>query len=437
MIYKRGLNRESSLLLSDVRASIYGIALWLFFAATTWADPSPDVHGWQADAKQIEAWKTKRRPGINYDESKVPKYQLPDPLKVFDGKPITTAAEWYEHRPKLLEVFRKQVYGVRPNTKYQVDYKEIGKRENVFGIGATARQIRTTIKARGKSHSFDFVIVIPKSKKPVPIIVQINNRYFVPMDKAVSQFDPFWPIEKIVRKGYATAAFHTSNVDPDKRDGYDQGIRAMLDMPDSDPTTRWGALSAWGWGASRVLDYATKLPGIDSNKTAVVGHSRGGKTALWAAAEDQRFKIAYSNNSGCGGAALSRRAYGETVKRITGNFPHWFCKRFNAYGGKENELPVDQHQLIALIAPRAVYVASADQDLWADPRGEYTSLFEAGPVYQLLGKKHIQKETMPALDSPRHVGATGYHIRQGKHNLTEQDWGYFLDFAKVQFGEKG
>jgi hypothetical protein len=418
-----------------MRTSICWNGLLLIFVHIVWADPSPDAHGWKANAKQVELWKTKRRPGINYDELKVPKYQLPNPLKALDGKPITTVAEWNEHRPRLLQAFREHVYGARPNTKYNLSFKELGKRENVFGIGATARQICATITAGGKSHSFEFVLVIPKSEKPVPIIVQINNRYFVPMDKAVSQFDPFWPVEKIIRKGYATAAFHTSDVDPDKRDGYDKGIRVMLDDPDSDPATRWASLSAWGWGASRILDYAGKLSEIDANKTAVVGHSRGGKTALWAAAEDHRFKIAYSNNSGCGGAALSRRAYGETVKRITGNFPHWFCKRFKSYSGMEGKLPVDQHQLIGLIAPRAVYVASADQDLWADPRGEYTSLVGVAPVYGLLGIKHIANTNMPALDSPRHIGATGYHIRRGKHNLTEQDWGYFLDFAKVQFGE--
>ena len=412
-------------------------------AAATRALDASDTSspGWQADRKQVEAWKTKRRPGINYDESRVPKYQLPDPLKTPEGKPITTAQEWKLQRPGLLKLFRENVYGTRPTTAYKVDYKEVGKRENAFGIGATARQIRATISAGGKTHSFDFVIVIPKSESksesPVPIIVQINNRYLIPLDKAVDAFDPFWPVEKIVRRGYATAVFHTSDVDPDKRDGYKKGIRYLLGDPhpdsSSDPDTRWGSLSAWGWGASRVLDFALKLPEIDSERTAVVGHSRGGKTALWATAEDQRFKIAYSNNSGCGGAALSRRAYGETVKRITGNFPHWFCKCFKTYSDRENELPIDQHQLIGLIAPRAVYVASADKDLWADPRGEYTSLVGAAPIYNLFGIKAIKNPSMPALDSPRHVGATGYHIRRGVHNLTEQDWGYFLDFSTGYF----
>jgi pimeloyl-ACP methyl ester carboxylesterase len=168
---------------------------------------------------------------------------------------------------------------------------------------------------------------------------------------------------------------------------------------------------------------------IDAGRVAVVGHSRGGKTSLWAAAEDARFAIAYSNNSGCGGAALSRRAYGETVAIITRGFPHWFCPPFAAFGGKESELPVDQHQLIALIAPRGVYVTSADEDLWADPKGEYSSIVAASPVFRLLDKTSIIEPQMPSLNSPRVSGQTGYHIRTGEHNLKDQDWTWFLDYA--------
>jgi ketosteroid isomerase-like protein len=160
-----------------------------------------------------------------------------------------------------------------------------------------------------------------------------------------------------------------------------------------------------------------------------VGHSRGGKTSLWAACEDTRFAIAYSNNSGCGGAALSRRAYGETVGRITTSFPHWFCKPFSKYADRESELPVDQHEVMALIAPRGVYVASADEDLWADPRGEYASLVAAAPVFRLFNKRSISNATMPALNQPRVSGQTGYHIRTGGHGLGDTDWKWFLDFA--------
>jgi len=178
-----------------------------------------------------------------------------------------------------------------------------------------------------------------------------------------------------------------------------------------------------------VLDYLESLPSINAQQVAIVGHSRGGKASLWAACEDSRFAVAYSNNSGCGGAALSRRAYGETVGRITTSFPHWFCQPFWEYAKRESELPVDQHEVMALIAPRAIYVASADEDLWADPAGEYTSLVEAAPVFQLLGVQAITDKSMPALNQPRVVGKTGYHIRSGGHGLGEVDWNWFLDFT--------
>jgi hypothetical protein len=389
--------------------------------------------GWQPQRSVIDKWSEKRSEH-NFEESRVPNYELPDPLVLEDGQTIRNKREWTtKGRPALLQLFRENVYGVRPDTKYQIEYEEIGRRENAFGLGATGRQIRATIHARGRSHSFDFVIVVPRTRTPVPVVVQINNRYLIPLDKAMDEFDPFWPVEKMLRRGYATASFHTSHVDPDKRDGYEAGIRALLDDPDSDPETSWKSLSAWGWAASRVLDFANQQPEIDPEQSVVVGHSRGGKAALWAGAEDERFRILYSNNSGCGGAALSRRAFGETVARINRSFPHWFCDRFKKYDDRESALPIDQHQLMALAAPRAVYVASSDEDLWADPRGEYSALVAAGPVFDLLGLEHIADASMPALNAPRHVGSTGYHIRTGVHNLTEQDWGYFLDFADGVF----
>ncbi len=411
--------------------------LRLTFALVLAASSVATAHGapqtWIAKQSVIKA-NQKKRPGFNFDESKVPSYKLPDPLVSATGKAVTTVQDWKDsQRPAILKLFREHVYGVRPDAHYTVVHKEVGRRENAFGVGATARQIRTTVKSNDKSHSFDFVIVIPNSDAPVPVIVHINNRYLIPIDKTVDEFDPFWPVEKMVRRGYATAAFHTSDVDPDEPGRYADGIRALLDDPGTDQGTRWRCLSSWAWAASRVLDFALEQPEIDSSRTAVAGNSRAGKTALWAGAEDERFALTYSNESGCGGASLSRRAYGENVARITAVFPHWFCERFTSYSGREEALPVDQHQLISLLAPRAVYVGSADEDLWADPKGEYTSLVKAGPVFDLFGLKRIKQPEMPPLNTPRQVGSTGYHIRTGRHNLTEQDWGYFLDFADSIF----
>ncbi|MFK7852262.1 MAG: acetylxylan esterase [Akkermansiaceae bacterium] len=404
-----------------------------FFANDSLAEENSE-HGWKAKVEHVENWSKNRGKESNFDEAKVPAYELPALLVSENGQRIGSAEEWSkQRRPELRELFRKHVYGLRPQTPFTLGFKELSREDDAFGIGAIGRQIAITIKSGGKSHSFEFVMVVPKSDGPVPLVVLINNRRFISLNEVVEKNDPFWPVEQIVRKGYATASFHTSDVDPDKRDKYENGIRALLDDPKSDSDTRWGSLSAWGWGASRVLDCALEHPGIDASRTAVVGHSRGGKTALWAAAEDERFKIAYSNNSGCGGAALFRRSYGETIARINRVFPHWFCNAFNSYNVKANDLPVDQHQLVALIAPRAVYVASADEDLWADPLGEYTSLAAAAPVFELLGKKSVKNPKMPALNEARHVGSTGYHIRDGKHNLIKADWDFFLEFTEGVF----
>lgn len=372
-----------------------------------------------------------RRGDFNYNESRVPEFTLPDPLIASSGSKVATVADWNnQRRPELMELFRSHVYGRRPDIEYSVTFEQTQILKNAFDGAATGRSMKATVVIGDRSFSFPFVVFVPNQRKqPVPAVVHINNRYFVPLEKAASEYDPFWPAETIIERGYATASFHTSDVDPDRKDGYTDGIRAFFADGKPPADDAWRSLSAWGWAASRILDYLNTLDAVDSTRVAVVGHSRGGKTSLWAACEDPRFAVAYSNNSGCGGAALSRRAYGETVGRITSSFPHWFCPPFAEYAGREDELPVDQHEVIALIAPRGVYVASADEDLWADPRGEYASLVAAAPVFRLLGEKSITSPQMPSLNQPRVTGQTGYHIRTGGHGLGDPDWKWFLDFT--------
>ncbi|QEG02225.1 hypothetical protein Mal15_63110 [Stieleria maiorica] len=385
---------------------------------------------WQANPDLVEKL-TRQRREFNYVESKVPTYTLPDPLVSRDGSRVRSPKEWNDsRRGEILDLFRDQVYGRRPDTEYSLRFEQTAEETQAFDGSATGREMKAIIEIGDRSFSFPFVVfLLNNAPGPTPAVIHINNRYFVPLATALEKSDPFWPVEMFIDRGYATASFHTSHVDPDKKDGYAEGIRSFFADGDPPDDTAWRSLSAWGWAASRVLDHLETIDSIDASRVAVSGHSRGGKTSLWAACEDERFAIAYSNNSGCGGAALSRRAYGETVERITSSFPHWFCKPFSDFAGREHELPVDQHEVIALIAPRGVYVASADEDLWADPKGEYASIVAAAPVFERLGKQSIQTPVMPPLGQQRMDGQTGYHIRSGGHGLGELDWGLFLDFA--------
>lgn len=356
--------------------------------------------------------------------------ELPD---VLGSPPAKSKDEWIKvQRPKALELFKKHVYGRAPVGKPDtLSFKLVKEDPKAMDGAATLKIIKISYTGPGGESGFNLITFIPnKATKPAPGFLFICNREAEHIDPTRKNKSGFWPAEDIVNRGYVAAAFHNAEVSIDKDLGFDNGAHKALDNYDGKrPGDAWATIAAWAWGASRALDYFESDPAVDASKFAVIGHSRGGKTALWAGANDERFALTISNNSGCTGAAIARRKHGERVARINKVFPHWFCGNYKNFDEKEDDLPIDQHQLVALMAPRAVYVASATKDDWADPQGEFLAAAHASPVYKLFGLKGLETMTMPAPDTPIQVGHIGYHIRTGKHNLTPYDWTEYMNFG--------
>ncbi|HUX55888.1 MAG TPA: hypothetical protein VMV77_02865 [Bacteroidales bacterium] len=386
---------------------------------------------WQASKETIERLSGSGS-DFNYFEEKVPEYTLPDIFTATDGKKVTTSGQWTDlRRVEILELFRENVFGRVPETPYQKSFKIVNLDKNAISGTATLKQIDIIITSEGRSLIIHFTLFTPNNvENPVPVFLLINNRGLAHTDPARDVRSEFWPVEEAIARGYGMAVYNNADVDPDDFDNFKNGIHGVLDK-NPRPDDAWGTIAAWAWGASRCMDYLITDKDVAGNKVAVVGHSRGGKTALWAGAEDSRFAMVISNESGCGGAALARRRYGETVARINTSFPHWFCSNYNKFNNNEDALPVDMHMLLGLIAPRALYIDCADKDLWGDPHGSYLALFNAVPVFKLLAVNSDIPEAMPPLNKQIISGKVAYHIRDGAHNMLLKDWNWFMDFADV------
>ena len=393
-------------------------------------------------------------PAANYDEAKVPAYALPPLMTAGDGTPVRTAADWEKRREELRSLLETRMFGRAPGRPDGLTFTLEDRDGAALGGKAVRKQV--AINVRGLT--FHLLLYLPaNAPRPVPVFVSLGfgpnqtvsadpgitlrgtwaqnketGRVEVqaPQEPSRGSAASRWPVETILGRGFGVAIVYYGDIEPDIAGAMGVGIRgkylkAGQSVLDAD---QWGAIAAWAWGLSRALDCLEADPDVDGRRVAVIGHSRLGKTALWAGALDERFALVISNDSGEGGAALARRKFGERTESITGVFPHWFCSRYREYAGREEALPVDQHELLALVAPRPLYVASATEDLWADPRGEFLAARAAEPVYRLLGRPGLGVDEMPAPDRPV-GGSIGYHLRRGKHALTAYDWEQYLDFA--------
>jgi len=405
-------------------------------------------------------------PPIIVDEAKVPPYTLPDPLVCADGRKVTDAKTWNEvRRPEVFRLVEENMFGRTPDTSKLRAGAVVEVREqspDAFGGKAVRTQFKVwPIGKQGPS--FDMLLFVPTAaKRPSPVFVGLNfsGNHTTVTDPAVfvttgwvakqwalkgtSQADPGlrgdqagrWQTEALIDRGYASATAYYGDFEPDHPEGWRDGFRGAI-SPDGGLTKwkdgDWAAIGCWAWGLSRMLDVLEGVPSVDGRRAAVHGHSRLGKASLWAGAQDPRFALVISNESGCGGAALNKRLFGETIGVISGHypgrgFPHWFTQRFGTFSEREDQFPLDAHFLLALIAPRPLYVASASEDLWADPLGEFLGAAHADPVYQLLAQPGLGTRTPPPVSTP--VGGTiGYHLRPGRHDILPEDWKYYVDFA--------
>ncbi|MGV3505460.1 MAG: acetylxylan esterase [Adhaeribacter sp.] len=401
---------------------------------------------------------------INYEEAKVGSYQLPALLQGPDGKQVTSVRAWEkQQRPALLRLFAGQVYGRMPGRARGQHYQVRAVDDQALGGKAVRKLITVYFTADQAGPSMEVLLYLPRQARgPVPVFAGLNFRgnhtvhtdpgiplstRWVVNDKSLQITDnksneasrgfqaSRWQVEALLARGYGLATAYYGDLEPDHAQGWQSGIRSQLQQQLQTRPEEWGALGAWAWGMSRMLDYLETDRDVQARQVVLNGHSRIGKAALWAGANDTRFAAIISNESGEGGAALARRWYGETTRVLNTSFPHWFSPAFKNYNDQPASLPVDQHMLLALIAPRPLYVASADGDRWADPKGEFLSALAAEPAWHLYGKKGLGVAAMPAVDQP--VGHTvRYHNRSGKHDVTAYDWQQYLNFADQELGGK-
>jgi dienelactone hydrolase len=375
----------------------------------------------------------------NYDEAKVGTYTLPDPLVLQNGQPVRDAETWFkQRRPELLKLYETEVYGRVPLSAPPIKFEVVGTDLTALSNAAVRKDIIGHLSSKPDGPKVNVVLYLPaKASRPVPVLLHVlfgNAPTSSPIATNSVRPGEIGPLSDILARGYGYALFRYTEIEGDGRTNSLTLARKLALSGFAQPAPdEWGTITAWAWGASQVLDYLETDRAVDAKRVGLIGHSRLGKTALWAGARDPRFALVFASCSGELGASLARRDFGETVDDVIANFPWWFAGNFQAYSKRWNDLPVDSHLLIALNAPRPVFITGGTQDQWADPRGMFLAQVAAGPVYRLLGKKDLGTTELPPLDTPLVEGELGFLYHTGPHSITAADWKAFLDFADQHF----
>jgi len=392
---------------------------------------------------------------VNYDESRVGTYTLPDPLVLADGKPVRDVKTWNQkRRPEIVRLFEENQFGRSPGRPAEMSFEVFDQGTPALDGKALRRQVTIYFSRDKRGPKMDLLVYLPAgARQPVPLLLNLS---FSANSSAVD--DPgikpgeVWNREKqrvpapkggnfgrlnvtpFLAQGIGVATVYYGDIDPDFPGGIPHGVRALdLKPGQTEPAPgEWGAIAAWAWGLSRALDYLETDKGVDAKRVAILGVSRLGKTVLWAGAHDPRFAMVIASCSGEGGAALSRRWFGETIKHLTApsRYAYQFCANYAKYGDRVNQFPVDAHMLLALLAPRPVLLQTGETDTWSDPKGEFLAAVAAGPVFRLLGKQGLETEQMPPAGQPI-LHTLGYAMHAGGHGTIPSDWELFLKFMQM------
>lgn len=392
----------------------------------------------------------------NYDEAKVGSYTLPDPLVMADGTPVRDARTWTtRRRPELVRLFEQHQFGRSPRLTARLPFDVFDQATPVFDGAGIRRQITLSLASDPAAPKVDLLLYLPANARgPVPVLLNLSfgansatvddpgvkpgmvwdregNRVSAATAKPIgAKLNP----RPFLAAGIGVATMYYGDIEPDLPTGLAHSVRKSFLKPGqtTPAADEWGAIGAWAWGMSRALDYLETDKAVDAKRVAIVGISRLGKTVMWAGAADPRFAMVIASCSGEGGAAVSRRTYGETVKHLGARYGYWFDATYASYGDRVDQMPVDANLLVALIAPRPLLLQTGDTDYWSDPKGEFIAAVSAGPVYRLLGKEDlgVTLEQMPKAGAPI-LHTLGYAMHAGGHGTIPSDWELFLKFMQM------